>query len=469
MVDGRTMESEYAVLDCLPATKPEYADMEIGRNHYRKDLKPFPCLSESCEDSRPRFESREDWRHHMDSKHSTDWPQQVHKQSMWVCDDPHHKDECNDHNIHALNQFSSSAELDNHKRLHHGGNQPSPMPSQCDGEGKGVCPLCCFAIEECETRNHARSKKSNDSKSKAKPSSLSLPWQHIAAHLQFVMVVCLRLQEVFGLDYKEDADQNSVSINPDGADTSDETHSDYQDLLAKGEEDEIQQQSSEPSPTAYRDHPPESQQRRSLRDEIEAKMILQDNFNLCFVPESALEQLFREQDVQVALEKHKPLLKIDISRLVSFVRKKAIKVFAILIWGEVENLIEQFYQHDFGDEHLPIHYRFNDAENCIEAFSYRLGNLSIIDNHPFNHDQWTYRTLNHFCNHDQWLFLSPVFRANKFRYEFHEKSRMPFVDGECKVRKVARFSMVEEWRIHHDHLQVGGSIVWNRLCHQNLA
>ncbi|KAJ4293284.1 hypothetical protein N0V90_008566 [Kalmusia sp. IMI 367209] len=197
--------------------------------------------------------------------------------------------------------------------------------------------------------------------------------------------------------------------------------------------------------------------RKSLRDDIKAAMILQDNPDLKFVPVSALKQLFHQATVASALEQYKKSLKNDVSSLQSFVCDKATRVFAILAWAESEPLIEQFYEYQFVDEQLPVRLVIDEDEDIVEAISFRLGKISI-DKHPFNNYQWTDRNIEDFCNHYQWPFLSPVFRQNQFQYHFHERTRMPFVDERPKSQKESYFSIVEEWRIHRDHIHTPKSV-----------
>jgi tetratricopeptide (TPR) repeat protein len=188
-----------------------YANAEARRQHYRNDLKPFPCLSESCENSRPSFASREEWQKHMDSVHSITWPQKIHKQSMWVCEHPHHKEESNGHSIHALNQFSRPLDLENHERLHHGHDPKPNVPSDGD-KREDVCPLCCFVIEELKDGLATAFNKIGDPRSMTKVPKLSAFWQHIAAHLQYLMVVSLRLHAVFGLHCEGDSEINGGGL-----------------------------------------------------------------------------------------------------------------------------------------------------------------------------------------------------------------------------------------------------------------
>jgi hypothetical protein len=189
-----------------------------------------------------------------------------------------------------------------------------------------------------------------------------------------------------------------------------------------------------------------------LREDIKNKMLLHDTNEKRFVPETALREIFSKENIAQTLRRHESSLETDISKLVSFIYDKAIIIFAILVWSEAVALIDRFYQHQFKDESLPVHCE-TDKEGNVKAFSCRPGGKVLIENHPFNDDEWTERTLEHFCKVDQWDFLSPVFEEKTFRYDFHESTHLPFVDQNHASQKESFFSVVREWRIHRDHLK----------------
>ena len=187
------------------------------RLHYRKDLKPFCCLSELCEASRPSFESRGEWQKHMESVHSAAWPQTIHQHQMWECDHLHHKEEFNGNIIHALNKFSTTNDLEHHYLLHHGRRASSqadpaglqrPQSSEHDDQ-QDTCPLCCFEVEVFDKGLAVTADKTDEPGSAIGKVQISTLEQHIAAHLQYLMVVSLRLRSVLGLHFDEDGDDKS--------------------------------------------------------------------------------------------------------------------------------------------------------------------------------------------------------------------------------------------------------------------
>jgi hypothetical protein len=189
-----------------------------------------------------------------------------------------------------------------------------------------------------------------------------------------------------------------------------------------------------------------AQKKRSLRNDLKAEMILQGHPDLQFVPTGVLDKLLDPTTVGKTLEQYKPKLNTDISVLESFICSKARRIFAILAWADAEPFIEQFSV------------RVEENDNFYEITSLRFGHISI-DDHPFNYDQWTDRNIYSFCDNDQWPFLSPVLSESQFRYEFHERTRMPFLDERFRSMKESFFSVVEEWRMHRDHIRAPKVIV----------
>lgn len=185
-----------------------------------------------------------------------------------------------------------------------------------------------------------------------------------------------------------------------------------------------------------------------------------DHSDLQFVPSSVLDQLFCKDTVAKILANYKHTFTVDLPALQSFICDKAKKVFAILIWTNSEPLIEQFFQDGFVDDQLPVHLviHYENEGSLVEAISERLGNIHI-DKHPFNRDPWTDNHIEAFRDYNQWPFLSPVFEENQFRYKFHHRTRLPFVNEDPKSQKESFFSVVEEWQLHRSHIRAPTLIV----------
>lgn len=191
---------------------------------------------------------------------------------------------------------------------------------------------------------------------------------------------------------------------------------------------------------------------RNLRD----NMVLQTSWNARYLPHSALKHVFPESVIASTLEKHQATFRIDISQLVSFISNRALKLFATLVWSGLEFLIEEFYDHNFDDDRLPVQLRYDENEGAVdvEAFTFKSNGLHAIENHPFGGESWTMRSLDQFSETDQWLFVSPVFHDRQFRYTLHDLCRMPFIEDENAIVREAYFSVLEQRRIHRDHLQI---------------
>ncbi|KAF5621995.1 serine threonine kinase [Fusarium sp. NRRL 52700] len=212
--------------------------------------RPWPCLSEACGESRPSFSSRKDFFDHMRSKHSASWPQSFYEQPMWICDN-HAELDVDDAfpnvNRSSLYVFSSQWEFERHMRLLY---HPSEPLTDCNPTGSvaqelwlrgisslDICPLCWSAEDGNAMETEAALGQSNlgpaidaerNTKSRVSfvddvkqvsddysdlipeleaPSSFKLQL-HIAHHLQYLMVLSLRLATA--ADYESDAGNEKV-------------------------------------------------------------------------------------------------------------------------------------------------------------------------------------------------------------------------------------------------------------------
>lgn len=177
-----------------------------------------------------------------------------------------------------------------------------------------------------------------------------------------------------------------------------------------------------------------------------------------FLPESCLNALFNESAVKATLNQPTLNLRNDVTDLARFVCNDAKKLFAALVWQEVEDLIDDFFDMNFGDDKLPVSCDFKNQQ-----FSFGPTGRSL-KTHPFTKGYWKRRHLDDFCHGYQWLFQSPVFEEHKFRYSFAKQIRLPFVDPEAISERPSGFSVVKEYHIHRDHLRMG--ILAVSLFHQ---
>lgn len=188
------------------------------------------------------------------------------------------------------------------------------------------------------------------------------------------------------------------------------------------------------------------------REVLEATMIM-DDCNHRFLPESRLNALFDEPAVKATLKQSKLRLRNNVTELVRFVCEDSKKVFAALVWHEVETLIDDFFEMRFGDDELPVHYDMRSGQ-----LSFGL-DYKVLKSHPFTGDHWKKRHLDDFCNRNQWPFQSPVFKEHKFRYSLPTQACLPFLEYEPLSEKPSGFSVVKEHHVHRDHLSVGNLMV----------
>ena len=72
----------------LKSTGDESRRNEYWRRHVDEDLKPYVCLFPECAEALVFFTRRHEWKSHMESFHSRDWPRRVHT-NIWYCDIDH--------------------------------------------------------------------------------------------------------------------------------------------------------------------------------------------------------------------------------------------------------------------------------------------------------------------------------------------------------------------------------------------
>ncbi|KAF3103810.1 hypothetical protein TWF706_004844 [Orbilia oligospora] len=202
-----------------------------GREHYCKDLEPFFCLSEECADTVPTFSSIKKWKKHM-IRHHPSWPQHVHWQPLWKCDlqssnllpegyqlrhaDTHpsdvlfsapknfsahfktvHRKFCFDENFvpEEGNSVEGGDSLETSPRAAHKKVLLSEDTISSIAKGSivehfpeaNVCPLCRMKPKGMENQEYSSSGLS--------PRVSTEMENHIAEHLQNIMILSLRLLE----------------------------------------------------------------------------------------------------------------------------------------------------------------------------------------------------------------------------------------------------------------------------------
>ncbi|KAJ0425353.1 hypothetical protein BJY00DRAFT_274103 [Aspergillus carlsbadensis] len=200
------------------------------REHVNQDHLPYVCLSQDCSETLPRFAASAEWFQHMLSNHGEKWHQQVHAPWSWACPLCTTRDAV----------FTESSELSAHLDSRHRGDLTESQTRAIVGQSqfqfsrpRHICPICCFSVgdEQDDTgRAHNNGQTVSDSGDQRaaethlesnvhpgtaanKPASVEAIATHVAAHLQFLMLLTLRLisiDDVAGASY----DDQSLSSNP---------------------------------------------------------------------------------------------------------------------------------------------------------------------------------------------------------------------------------------------------------------
>ncbi|OQV08763.1 Protein kinase domain-containing protein [Cladophialophora immunda] len=63
---------------------------QAWKDHFKRDLEPYVCISEECSSNLQYFVSLRDWRHHMNSQHTLDWIEEIHRPATWFCETGDH-------------------------------------------------------------------------------------------------------------------------------------------------------------------------------------------------------------------------------------------------------------------------------------------------------------------------------------------------------------------------------------------
>jgi ankyrin repeat protein len=111
----------------------------MSRDHFKRDLEPYVCISEECGSNLQYFVSLRDWQHHMNSHHTLDWIEEIHRPATWFC-------EIGDHDYQ---DFATELELRNHLQAAHSDRFNSDQHDAVVewnvvyiSRGHGTCPLC---------------------------------------------------------------------------------------------------------------------------------------------------------------------------------------------------------------------------------------------------------------------------------------------------------------------------------------
>ncbi|KAJ5608345.1 hypothetical protein N7537_004964 [Penicillium hordei] len=248
------------------------------RRHVNEDHEPYVCISENCSKSLRRFATSTQWLEHMVTAHGKLWHREVNVPPSWACP------LCSDED----STFSRPNDLTGHLENLHAGTftvtQVQAIVRQSrfrSSRAQDICPLCCLPVRgqldslskergndngypsseqprneasrenknkriktetgrthldhnhesNLKTKNKHREPKITYGPSSSNPASLELIASHVAAHLQGIMLLTLRLISMdVEMDVSADHQSTSGSTDDQSSLISSSERSLYQDM-----------------------------------------------------------------------------------------------------------------------------------------------------------------------------------------------------------------------------------------------
>ncbi|KAJ8129674.1 hypothetical protein O1611_g3959 [Lasiodiplodia mahajangana] len=123
------------------ADEIKVSDLDIPgwwRTHFKKDLRPYVCISEDCSEPAVYFGSFLKWRQHMENAHTPDWARMIHSSQVWYCDVSPHR----------YLEFTKKEDLETHLRDEHTKLDPEQRVRRLERNvlpsirKRHLCPLC---------------------------------------------------------------------------------------------------------------------------------------------------------------------------------------------------------------------------------------------------------------------------------------------------------------------------------------
>ncbi|KAL6898351.1 hypothetical protein GGI43DRAFT_92415 [Trichoderma evansii] len=222
------------------------------RQHIDRDFKPYICLSEECPDLHPSYPTFNEWNRHMEL-HNWRWYQQAYSTPSWWCTfcGPNH------------DVYTSPKALYSHLSEIHRGNFTREQLQAISRQSKverprawNECFLCCFTIDEQESKDESTVSKRQEEEQKQKTVKSSrknlemtspshhnpdldlsdtsdsdnsdfhqqtrqrkdhwdVAGRHIAAHLQVLMLLALRFAALKGCCLRRQGSRKIISAGKD--------------------------------------------------------------------------------------------------------------------------------------------------------------------------------------------------------------------------------------------------------------
>ncbi|KAF4464019.1 serine threonine kinase [Fusarium albosuccineum] len=169
-----------------------------------------------------------------------------------------------------------------------------------------------------------------------------------------------------------------------------------------------------------------------------------------FLPESKLQSLIQESRVRSTLIEwisgNDDQTRL-IDDLTNYVMTRGSRVFLTLLYIEASEQIKSLQAAKFKDVHLPI--RITD-ENEASKLHPSGTSSGIPKSAVAAFKRWKDKQCEDFTR-DQWIFLAPVFKRNRFRYEFHANHRLPFILSTKPITSDGYFGTIKKVKLHVDN------------------
>jgi len=168
---------------------------------------------------------------------------------------------------------------------------------------------------------------------------------------------------------------------------------------------------------------------------------LPDNKVIGFVTREQVNLAFEDAEIEVR------------EGLVDFVLNGAKRLFLIMVMmtsrrDEKLSLLEDLKAAGVNDASLPIGFDRDKNGYSLEG---------PPDGSRFSVDAWT-RNDRALFSSIQWHFIAPVFDGSKFRFRFHQKRILPFLEMASKPASSGFFGEVSRMEIHPAHMLVSEAV-----------
>jgi len=121
-------------------------------------------------------------------------------------------------------------------------------------------------------------------------------------------------------------------------------------------------------------------------------------------------------------------------------------------------LIKQFFDNKLGQGVLPVSCVFDRGSYCFRVKSTKNGDYADKVHKTFSQPPWESYEIETFCL-NQWIYTSPIFKRDKFRYEFELGVILPYtlcdeVPATPTESKNGGYGVVDQKSIHADHIEL---------------